>query len=233
MQIAKRAWVKYVLFDLDGTLSDTSEGIYKGLDHATDALSLPRFEREDLPNFIGPPLKESFLVRGFSEELAEQAVREFRAYYNETGKFECKPYPGIREALAALRAAGAILYVATSKPTAFAVDVLTHLGLAEMFAEIVGSGQGREEKKLVIRYILEHTPITDLDDVVMVGDKHHDVDGARACGVRSVGVAYGFGSREELAGAEAILDSPEEIVRYLTAEKKTPAARALKEKETW
>ena len=199
-----------ILFDLDGTLTDPAEGITNSLMHAQRRLNLPVSRREDLYVFIGPPLIESFMGEwNLTREESERALVYYREYFSDRGMFENIPYPGIADCLADLKAAGGRLFVATSKPEPLSVRILEHFGLLGYFEAVIGStmdGQ-RTKKGEVIRYALEQFRL-DPADTVMVGDRKHDVIGAKENGIPCAGVLFGYGSREELetAGAAALAE---------------------------
>lgn len=201
----------YILFDLDGTLTDPGVGITNAVAYALERYSITVTDRTTLYQFIGPPLVDSFMeYYGFTEAQAQEAVAVYREYFSARGWAENAVYEGVEEMLQALRAAGKTLLVATSKPEVFATRILEHFGLDAYFQVICGApmnppkGYGKAD---VIREALTRADVTDLTTAVMVGDRHHDIDGARAVGLTSVGVLYGYGDREELekAGADAIV----------------------------
>ena len=200
---------KTVLFDLDGTLTDSAPGITNAVAYALARCGI-REEPQNLTNFVGPPLTDSFRDHyGFDLEKRMEAVDFFREYYNKTGWLENAPYPGIEDLLRALKAAGLTLMVATSKPEFMAVRILNHFSLAKYFYHISGAPLDSEEgsrKSAVIRNALSH--LTGPAEAVMVGDRRHDVAGAKEVGLPCVGVLYGYGGREELekAGAEFIAE---------------------------
>lgn len=209
-----------ILFDLDGTLTDPMIGITKSVQYALRAYGIQVERLEDLCPFIGPPLRDSFMkYYGFDPDQATEAIWKYREYFSVTGLYENKEYAGIKEMLAALRDAGKKLYVATSKPELFAKKILEHFQMAEYFTFIGGASmdETRVKKGDVIGYVLEENQITDLSQVVMVGDREHDVIGAKEAGIESVGVLYGYGSREELeeAGANEIVSTVEELRNLL------------------
>lgn len=212
--------IKYVLFDLDGTLVDTSEGILESIRLAVEELGIDNINAEDMIRFIGPPLKTAFIeFCGMSSEQAEEVSKVFRKYYNEKGKFACALYPQMRETLSELKQCGYTLVVATSKPTVFAMDILKYLKIEHFFDEIVGSNMDntRSAKHEVIQYILDKYNVRNLDQVVMIGDKSQDLIGAEKCRIHGIGVTYGFGTYEELAGAkhDVLLPAPQSICDYL------------------
>lgn len=196
-----------ILFDLDGTLTDPGLGITNSVLYALDRFGIHESDRRKLYPFIGPPLWDSFMrFYGMSREEAEQAVTVYREYYADRGLFENTVYPGIPQMLEALRAQGKTLAVATSKPEGFSVRILEHFGLAQYFDRIAGASmdQSRSRKADVIRYALSGLPQAHPQTTVMVGDREHDVLGAREAGLPCVGVLYGYGDRPELEAAGAL-----------------------------
>ena len=202
----------YLLFDLDGTLTDPKEGITKSVRHALHAFGIEAENLDDLCCFIGPPLKDSFMeYYGFTESDAQKAVEIFREYFSSQGIFENKVYEGTRESLEALVKSGKKLYVASSKPEVFVRMILKHFELDSYF-EFMGGADFEEirvKKADVIRYVLDTCEIRDISKTVMIGDRKHDILGAKEFGMESVGVLYGYGSREELtkAGADFLVES--------------------------
>ena len=195
-----------VLFDLDGTLTDPGVGITNSVAYALEKYGIKTAKREELYPFIGPPLHESFEgFYGFSREKAMEAVAYYREYYSDRGIFENVVYDGMEELLAKLKEAGKTLLVATSKPELFARMILEHFGLTGYFTYIAGANMdgSRTKKDEVISYALMAGNVVDLPKAVMVGDREHDILGAKKVGLASIGVLYGYGSRGELAGAGA------------------------------
>ena len=204
------------LFDLDGTLTDSSVGITKSVIYALKKYGIEEEDQKKLYAFIGPPLTESFQkFYGFSAEQSIEAVEYYREYYREIGIFENKVYEGMKETLRQLKEKGKRLMVATSKPEPFARRIIRHFGLASYFEYVAGMelDGGRGTKAEVIAYALQSCGIDDRGKTVMVGDREHDVIGAKKEGLDCIGVLYGFGSREELekAGADWIIEKPEEL----------------------
>lgn len=205
-----------ILFDLDGTLTDSGEGIMNAVRY-----TLERYEKEateeELRSFIGPPLQtqfEQFLK--VSEEEGKRAVSIYREYYTKRGIYENKVYPGIPNVLKQLKQAGFRLCIATSKPEKFAVQIAEHFNFAQYFDRIGGAlmDGNRTKKREVIEYVLTEEQIGDQrEGILMVGDRKHDICGAKQTGLRSMGVLYGYGSQEELetAGADWIAETPEDI----------------------
>ena len=198
---------KYILFDLDGTLTNPKIGICTCVRHALQAFGIEEPDLDKLTPFIGPPLKDSFMqFYGLSEEEAQKAITVYRERFSTVGKFENEVYEGIPEMLIAMKACGYQLAVASSKPEVFVQDILKHFKIAEYFDVVVGSELDgtRVEKSEVIHEALNrlfHYRAFQKQKVVMVGDRKFDVEGAREIGVTSVAVSYGYGSMEELEAA--------------------------------
>ena len=191
---------KYILFDLDGTLTDPKEGITKSFQYALKHFGI----EEDLANlekFIGPPLHDSFRDDyNFSEEEVEEAVTKFREYFSQNGIFENKIFSGVKEVLEYLHSNNKRILLATSKPTIFAEKILKHFEIDKYFEYIGGSNLdgSRSEKNEVINHVLEVCKVSSMEDVIMIGDRKYDVIGAKKIGVDSIGVLYGYGDLEEL-----------------------------------
>lgn len=205
-----------ILFDLDGTLTDSGLGITNSVAYSLKKYGIEVADREELYKFIGPPLKESFeKYYGFSAEESKKAVEYYREYYTDKGMFENSVYEGIEELLKEIRKAGKMAVVATSKPEIFARKILEHFGLAKYFSYIVGANmdETRTKKDEVISYVLESCDIPDKSKVLMIGDREHDILGAKRNGLDSLGVLFGFGNREELkkAGADYIAETVKDI----------------------
>lgn len=209
-----------IFFDLDGTLTDSSEGITKCAQLALRHFGIEVEDRTTLTDFIGPPLRETFPKRGVPADRVEEAVRKFRERYLTVGKFENVPYPGIREVLETLKEKGFSLYVATSKPEKTAKEILTKFELAPYFDVICGADMAglRDEKDKVIAWLLSQ--IRSEETIIMVGDTSFDVLGAKAHNIPCIGVTWGFGSREsmEKAGAIAVVDTMKELEETLVEE---------------
>lgn len=215
---------KYVLFDLDGTLTDSARGIMNAIEYALHTYGITVSDRSTLRPFIGPPLAESMRkYYGFGVEQSLEAVERFREYYDgKGGLFENDVYEGIPQLLDDLRNAGYHLYLATSKPENTARRILEHFDLARRFDFIGGAtlDESREKKGDVIRYVLESCGITESekDQAVMIGDRSNDIVGAKENGLESIGVLYGYGSREELltAGADYLAETPADVMRIVS-----------------
>ena len=206
-----------VLFDLDGTLTDSGEGIINCATLALEHFGLPVPDRNAMRVFVGPPLRDTFLQFGVREADVEEAIAVFRGRYAKVGKFENVPYAGIRELLEALQAAGHRLFVATSKPEILAKEILAKFDLAGYFECICGAtlDGSRDSKASVIAYLLELTG--GVQNAIMVGDTAFDVIGAKEHGIPAVGVAWGYGSVAEMeqAGAMAIAKDPQQLREIL------------------
>ncbi len=190
-----------ILFDLDGTLTDSKLGITKSVKYALNYFGIAEPCLNNLEKFIGPPLRDSFMeFYGFNEDDARKAIEKYREYYSVKGILENAVYPYIPEFLNNLHTAGKILMVATSKPTVFAEKVLSNLDLLKYFSKVTGSNLdgSRIEKHEIIEFALKESDIKIDDGIIMVGDRKHDVVGANKAGIDSIGVLYGYGSLEEL-----------------------------------
>ena len=208
---------KAIFFDLDGTLTDSGEGIINCAILALEHFGLPVPSREEMGVFVGPPLDQTFVKFGVPKDKAQEAVDVFRSRYLVVGKFENSPYPGIHQLLATLKSQGHRLFVATSKPETTAVEILHKFDLTKYFEVICGATLDgtRVHKADVIAYLLGKigTP----ENILMVGDTEFDVIGAAAHGIKTIGVSWGYGkvSAMEQAGAVAIAHTMEELERYI------------------
>lgn len=213
---------KYILFDLDGTLTDPKIGITRSVQYALRALGIEEPSLDKLEPFIGPPLADSFReFYGLNDEQIIMAVAKYRERFAQQGIYENEIYPGISEMLAELKRKGKILAIASSKPTLFVEQILDHFDIRKHFDFIIGSNmdgtRGRKEEVVeeALRQMLptEITPAEKKDTVVMVGDRKFDIEGAKAHGITSVGVSFGYGSEKELeqAGAEYTVNSVESL----------------------
>lgn len=205
--------MKTFLFDLDGTLTDSGEGIINCVILALERLGLPVPERDDLRVCVGPPLRDSFLRFGVKPEDVEEAISIYRSRYVPIGMFENTPYPGITALLSALKAEGHRLIVATAKPESMAIAILEKFQLAPYFELICGASMdsSRDSKDKVIAYVLEK--LGTAENTVMIGDTAYDVTGAAAHGIPTIGVSWGYGSVEDMrtAGAIAIADTTAQL----------------------
>lgn len=211
----------HLFLDLDGTLSDSAPGIVRSAQYALEAFGIHVDNLDDLLCFVGPPLEESFQeFYHLTPSQADEAVKVYRRRYEKIGVYENALYPGIPQFLDKARQAGKVLMVATSKPQRMADLVLSHFGIADRFAFVGGrEDSSRHTKEEVIRYVMKENGLTRTEDIVMIGDRKHDVLGAKAVGLDSVGVLYGYGSRDEFqaAGATYIVDTLKELEELLLA----------------
>ncbi|MBQ3529721.1 MAG: HAD-IA family hydrolase [Oscillospiraceae bacterium] len=208
---------KSVFFDLDGTLTDSGEGIINCATLALEHFGLPIPSREEMGVFVGPPLDKTFVQFGVPEDKAQEAIDVFRSRYLVVGKFENTPYPGIHQLLATLKSQGHRLFVATSKPETTAVEILHKFDLAQYFEVICGATLDgtRSHKADVIAYLLDK--IGRSESFLMVGDTEYDVTGAAAHGIPAIGVAWGYGkvSDMERAGAVGIAHTMQELEQFI------------------
>ena len=208
---------KSVFFDLDGTLTDSGEGIINCATLALEHFGLPVPSREEMGVFVGPPLDKTFVQFGVPEDKAQEAIDVFRSRYLVVGKFENTPYPGIHQLLATLKSQGHRLFVATSKPETTAVEILHKFDLAQYFEVICGATLDgtRSHKADVIAYLLDKIGAS--ESFLMVGDTEYDVTGAAAHGIPTIGVAWGYGkvSDMERAGAVGIAHTMEELEQLI------------------
>ncbi len=206
----------YLLFDLDGTLTDSGAGIINSVLYALKKFDIEVEDRTQLYAFIGPPLAESFQkFYHFSQEQAFQAVGYYREYFSEKGIFENMVITGIDTLLDKLSYSGKKLVVATSKPEAYTIKILEHFNLISYFQFVAGAtmDETRNTKTEVIAYALEHINALSKSEVVMIGDRKHDIEGAKNNNIDSIGVLFGYGDRKELeqAGANYIVESIAEL----------------------
>lgn len=222
---------KYILLDLDGTLTDSSEGITKSVQYALEKMGITENDMAVLKRYIGPPLNESFTrFHGLSDEDSLKAVAYYRERYADTGLYENKLFDGIKEFLAGLKKEVYIVALATCKPEIYVPTILKHFDIEQYFDVAVGSeleGGKRRHKDDVIEEVisqiikLKDIPATDIYDVkadaIMIGDRKDDVLGAKDAGIESIGLRYGFAEADELenAGADYILENVEDILPFL------------------
>lgn len=209
-----------ILFDLDGTLTDPGIGITNSVAYALNKFGISVDDKTELYKFIGPPLKDSFMkYYGFDQNKALLAVDYYREYFSEKGIFENKIYDGVQEVLSDIKNSGRKIALATSKPELFAKQILDYFNLTEYFDFVGGAtmDSSRNTKGDVINYTLQNLKIKDLSTVVMVGDREHDIIGAKQAGIDSIGVLFGYGDRKELenAGAVYIAKTVKEIINYI------------------
>ncbi|MBR2370920.1 MAG: HAD hydrolase-like protein [Clostridia bacterium] len=204
---------KNYLFDLDGTLTDSAQGIKNSIIYSLKKADLPVLPECILDKFIGPPLHESYAKYcNLDEEDADLLVKYYREYFSVKGLFENSVYDGIPETLDELRSKGKHLYVATSKPEVYAKRILEHFGLIDKFEFVGGSTMSHErtDKAEVIDYVITEMNL-DKSKTVMVGDRSYDVEGAHKNGIKAIAVLFGFGDREELSDADYIAPTPHDI----------------------
>lgn len=212
--------VNVVLFDLDGTITDSAPGIVNSIRYALEKRGMEILPEPELRGFIGPPLKERFQeVFSVTEEESVQMVELYREYYGEKGIFENRVYDGVMEMLRQLKDAGIRLLIATAKPEGYANIIAQHFGFGKYFDFIGGACMdgSRTDKYEVIEYVLDSCGIEDRESVIMVGDRSHDMIGAKKAGIHSLGILYGYGARTELegAGAELIAQTPREAAEMI------------------
>ncbi len=213
---------QYIFWDLDGTLTDPGLGITNSILYSLEKFGIVEKDRTKLYPFIGPPLLESYeKFYGFKEDECEKAVLYYREYFGDKGKFENEVYEGIPEFLQKLVDKGYKLVLATSKPEHFAREIMEHFDLAKYFYRLCGSSvqETHETKADVIRKAIWECSIEDVSRVLMIGDRMHDVCGASECGMDSVGVLWGYGSREELLqnGATYLVSNLKELEKVILA----------------
>ena len=212
----------HIFFDLDGTLTDPAQGITNSFIHALKYFGRELPSYEELCKLIGPPLPYSFeTILGFPKEKVMEAVAKYREYFATKGLFENSVYPGIPELLQTLKEKGKHLVVATSKPEEYSIKIIEHFGLSNYFDFVCGSlmDESRSKKAEVIAYALERCGLGEDDQsrVLMVGDRLHDIEGAQQNGLKSCGVLFGYGSREELeeAGADYIVKDVMDLYKVI------------------
>lgn len=209
---------KTILFDLDGTLTDSGEGIINCAALALEHFGIPVPDRQTMRVFVGPPLHETFVKFGVPDDRADEAVEVYRSRYHTVGKFENTPYPGIRELLADLKDKGYRLLLATSKPEALSIEILEKFDLAQYFDRICGASmdRSRSTKEDVIAYLLQKNGTS--KNMIMVGDTTFDVIGAAIHGIPTIGVSWGYGLAADMlnVGAIAIAHTTDELLHLLT-----------------
>lgn len=210
-----------IFFDLDGTLTDPGLGITNAILYALDKMGIEKPPREELYDFIGPPLKATLMARfHLDDQQGTEALRLYREHYSTVGLLENEVYPGIPELLQKLQGAGKMLIVATSKPEIYTKCILEHFDLARYFHFVSGctlEGE-RLHKDEVIAYAIDQCGLEGKEaEIVMIGDRKYDMESAKVNGLSRIGVTYGYGSKEELinAGANATADTPQELERLL------------------
>jgi phosphoglycolate phosphatase len=210
-----------LLFDLDGTLTDPREGMVRSIRYALDRLATPCPSDEVLASFIGPPLRGTFgtLLNTLDRGVIEEGIALYRQRYAETGLYENAVYDGVPEMLEEARRAASALYIATSKPAVYAERILRHFGLDRYFAGVYGAELGGrfDHKVELLPHLLTAEKVAP-ETAIMVGDRATDIAAARTSGLRSIGVLWGYGSEEELAGAgpEALCPAPRDFAHSMS-----------------
>lgn len=202
---------KYVLFDLDGTITDSAEGIINSFQFALAKFNIHVEDKDELKRVIGPPLKDSFMnLYSLSEQNANIAIEAYREYYKEKGIYENKLYPNIKSFLHILKLINKKIILATSKPTEYAIEILKYFSIFDYFTDVIGStfNEDRQEKIDVMRYALEKNNISNLAYAIMIGDRKFDIEASNALNIDSIGVLYGYGSKEELIQSGATYLAP-------------------------
>lgn len=211
---------KAILFDLDGTIIDSSEGITKSTQYALKSFGIKEDDLDKLRVFIGPPLSDSFMkYYNFNEKDAQAAVTKYRERYKPIGVFECKLYPHVKECLKALKDKGYVTGIASSKPEEMCKIILNHLGISELFDEVVGATEdGRiGTKKQVLDELFRRWKDYDRSEVILVGDTIFDIEGANQAEIDSCGVSFGFGDINQMknAGALFIIDDMLDLINKI------------------
>lgn len=211
---------KYILFDLDGTVTDPMIGITKSVRYALNKFGIDVDDLNTLCNFIGPPLKDSFMkFYNLSEEDSLKAITYYREYFSTNGLYENTVYENFEDMLISLKNNNKSLIIATSKPTVFAEKILEHFNLKKYFDFISGSNldNTRTKKSDVISYALEKQGLNNTSEIIMIGDREHDIIGAKSLNIESIGVLHGYGSYEELSnsGADYIVKDVSELKSLL------------------
>lgn len=209
-----------LLFDLDGTLTDTGEGIKKSIEYALNKQGITVDDYSELDRFIGPPLWDSFRdFCGLDDEHVNQAVISYRERYSTIGLYENTMYENMDLLLKTLYEQGKTIAVATSKPELYARQIVEKLGIDKYFTFVAGAtfDGTRSKKSDVVKYAMENCGVKDLSKVVMIGDRMFDINGAKECGIDSIGILFGYGDREEHenAGATYIAENVMDILKYV------------------
>lgn len=216
---------RYLLFDLDGTITKSEEGIFNCIKYALDWAGIPYPEQSVFRSFIGPSLYDSFVREfGMDDAKAKEMVAKYRERYNVVGLFEAEVYDKVADILRSLKERGCVLSVATSKPTEPTLRILEKFDVRKYFDVVVGSnpdGTGSDKKNIISQVLAslekDHSLTEEMiktGRVAMIGDRRYDIEGGKACGLQTIGVLYGYGSREEFeaAGADHIVETPDEIL---------------------
>lgn len=209
-----------IIFDLDGTLSNSKEGITKSVQYALSRLGIKEEDLNSLEHFIGPPLTDELIrTYGMSEEDAQKGLEYYRERYVPVGIYETEIYPGTEEMFKELKRSGKIIALATSKPQEMAEEVLRFLKIKQYFDVVMGAELHgpRQSKQAVLEALFDKLELKDKSKYIMIGDTCFDIDGAKAVGIASMGVSYGFGDKNEMLehGAMYVVDRADEITRLL------------------
>ena len=206
--------MKCIIFDLDGTLTCSGEGIMKSAVVTFEHFGLTPPSESELLTFVGPPLRDSFLNHGIGKEHIDEAIKVYRGRYNTVGKFENYVYDGIESLLKKLKDDGHRLFVATAKPEEVSVEILEHFGLLQYFEKVCGASPERIEKADIIKHLLNSTP--DIINAVMVGDTMTDVNGAMENNIPTVAVLWGYGDKAEISNfSYAVAGTTDELYEIL------------------
>ncbi len=207
--------IKNIIFDLDGTITDSYEGIVNAVKFSLEKINF-KYDETKLISFIGPPLKDSYMELGFSETESKERIEDFRDYYFEKGMKKMRLYDGVEDTIKNLHDAGYKIYLATSKVESSAKKILSDNGLLKYFSYVAGAtmDQSRVEKEDVIAYLLNKTGIK-AEESIMIGDRHHDIEGAKMNNIKAIAAEYGFGNKEEYENAVFIAQKPTDIYDYV------------------
>lgn len=207
--------IKNILFDLDGTITNSYEGIVNAVKFSLDKINF-KYDETKLISFIGPPLKDSYMELGFSETESKARIEDFRDYYFKKGMKEMHLYDGIEDTIKNLHDKRYKIYLATSKVESSAKKILSDNHLLKYFSYVAGAtmDQSRVEKEDVIAYLLDKTGIKP-EESIMVGDRHHDIEGAKMNNIRAIAAEYGFGNKEEYENAVFVAQKPTDIYDYV------------------
>ncbi len=213
-----------IIFDLDGTLTDSKQGIVGGIQYALEKEGLPAFDEERITAYIGGPLREVICEHhGLDDAAATRLIARFRDYYRRIGIFENRLFPDISELLKALRGQGRRLAIATAKPTASAHLVLELFRIAESFEVVSGSdlSAGRGTKGAILKHALQELSVNGAERPVMIGDRSYDIEAAHENGIDSIGISHGYGNAEELqeAGATHVVDGADSLLGILVGDR--------------
>lgn len=207
--------IKNILFDLDGTITNSYEGIVNAVKFSLDKINF-KYDESKLISFIGPPLKDSYMNLGFSEEESKDRIEDFRDYYFKKGMKEMYLYDGIEETIQKLHDKGYKIYLATSKVESSAKKILSDNNLLKYFSYAAGAtmDQSRVEKEDVIAYLIDKTGIKP-EESIMVGDRLHDIEGARLNNIKAIAAGYGFGNEDEYKNAVLVANKPSDVYEYV------------------